>query len=523
MNLRQSISVDLPAPRDDEPAGLRRDIFDELADHLACSYKRELLRGVDAAEAEASALERFGDPSAVARRLWLDAMKERIMLQRVVVASCLVVMLTCVGFTAMAWVQMNRSRVAAELERTRAAFEVASANRRMVDALVESQATNKALLGQIGKISETLRHPRSSDWNPVRFKLVSGRGDGPPVAGASAHLDRSGQPSITRASDNSGIVDFGVVQPGDYSFLVIVGWEGGTAHGSGVINVQPGREVDLTVICPKTPPDRAPVSVRCQLPSDLESQNIALCADFVHRGQRLEPGVNWVTYVAASAEVQELNGGPAHTAEGLSSTSSTTPDFDLPARSLICGRGPELIWTKNKGVHIWARIEVDIDRAIREVQGHGRGLRADVLDSDIVSRSGTAQMEVGTYSLSRLLALRPIQSGDVPAGRRRYEVLAVCLTDPTDSIVDFFGEVPTKDFDWKSPVNPTDTQQAPALVALRLRADYWAKAVFAARPDQPNEWTIPVPDEFIKAVRNRLAEDSGSQSKPASETPKSKP
>ena len=45
MDFHDTLSADLPPPRDDEPAGLRQDILDELADHLACAYNRELLRG----------------------------------------------------------------------------------------------------------------------------------------------------------------------------------------------------------------------------------------------------------------------------------------------------------------------------------------------------------------------------------------------------------------------------------------------------------------------------------------------
>ena len=51
MNDFEALSSELPAPRDDEPARLRQDILDELADHLACSYNRELLRGADPGEA----------------------------------------------------------------------------------------------------------------------------------------------------------------------------------------------------------------------------------------------------------------------------------------------------------------------------------------------------------------------------------------------------------------------------------------------------------------------------------------
>ena len=64
--------------------------MDELADHLACAYRRELLRGADPATARQRVLERFGDPAAVARRLWLDAMRGRIMSQRILVVCCVV-------------------------------------------------------------------------------------------------------------------------------------------------------------------------------------------------------------------------------------------------------------------------------------------------------------------------------------------------------------------------------------------------------------------------------------------------
>jgi len=84
----EDISAGLPAPRDDEPRELRSDIADELADHLACSMARERLRDADQSirsdkELLDVVLERFGNPGQLARRLWWDAMKEKIMTQRI--------------------------------------------------------------------------------------------------------------------------------------------------------------------------------------------------------------------------------------------------------------------------------------------------------------------------------------------------------------------------------------------------------------------------------------------------------
>src|SRR5262245_6371801 len=103
------LTADLPAPRDDEPASLRNDIAAELRDHLECALRREELKspsepcgsaprsegfdrppdrgcrgsGDRATSAYQRVLERFGNPRTVARKLWLDAMQEQIMSQRI--------------------------------------------------------------------------------------------------------------------------------------------------------------------------------------------------------------------------------------------------------------------------------------------------------------------------------------------------------------------------------------------------------------------------------------------------------
>ena len=110
MDFRDGLSADLPSPRDDEPASLRDDIVDELADHLACMYRRELLRGTDASSAKARVLERFGDPAAVARRLWFDAMKGKIMSQRILVSCCILLTFISLALAGMMWMQAIDSR-----------------------------------------------------------------------------------------------------------------------------------------------------------------------------------------------------------------------------------------------------------------------------------------------------------------------------------------------------------------------------------------------------------------------------
>ena len=115
MNFRDLLSAELPAPRDDEPGSLREDILDELADHLHCAYRRELLRGADPPSARVKALERFGDPARVARRLWLDAMRGTIMTQRILVACCILLVLVSLGMAGLLWNQTVQARRMAEM------------------------------------------------------------------------------------------------------------------------------------------------------------------------------------------------------------------------------------------------------------------------------------------------------------------------------------------------------------------------------------------------------------------------
>src|SRR5262245_60234047 len=87
MSAPDDLTAALPAPRDDEPAGLRGDIVDEVSDHLTCATRREQLHGrVDETEARRRAIHRFGDPARICFQLWWARMRGTIMTQRSLVA-----------------------------------------------------------------------------------------------------------------------------------------------------------------------------------------------------------------------------------------------------------------------------------------------------------------------------------------------------------------------------------------------------------------------------------------------------
>src|SRR5258708_39845099 len=97
MTWHPDIAGDLPAPRDDEPSSLRQDIADELADHLRSSFNRELHFTPEESSAKNNVLDRFGDPRRVARQLWFDAMKEKIVSQRLNLVVSSLMTAACLG------------------------------------------------------------------------------------------------------------------------------------------------------------------------------------------------------------------------------------------------------------------------------------------------------------------------------------------------------------------------------------------------------------------------------------------
>jgi hypothetical protein len=175
MDFRDGLSALLPPPRDDEPASLRHDIINELSDHLACAYNRELLRGADSSVAQQRVLDRFGDPAAVARRLWFDAMKGKIMAQRVFIASCVLVTAASLALMGLLWRQLS------VIERE-ASSAAAAAMRAMALQNDKAQATQEEMLKQMREMSDAIKNPRSLDWNPVKFVVTDDTPDGPPMA-----------------------------------------------------------------------------------------------------------------------------------------------------------------------------------------------------------------------------------------------------------------------------------------------------------------------------------------------------
>ena len=241
MENRDEIAAGFPEPRDDEPSSLRDDIVDELADHLQCAAGREWLerrrQGDEAGEGAVSSavLERFGDPSAVARNLWFEGMKEKLMTQRLTIATLLLIFAVTMGMCLVTWRSM------ASLPARNAQLE--QANAELLQELRSLMESKKADAGHQGAPAE---------WSHLEVKCVLDASDGPPANQARVQLtsdsdSTSRMPPFDEQTDEQGLIDFGQVLFGSYR-LDVTAPCGATL--SRQLSVHPGRSKQETIVCP---------------------------------------------------------------------------------------------------------------------------------------------------------------------------------------------------------------------------------------------------------------------------------
>ena len=224
------LSAKLPPPHDEEPAQLRSDILDELQDHLHCAVDRERRRlelseqPVDAVTIWQSVLERFGDPSALARRLWFDAMKGRLMTQRVLLGAVAVLAaLLLVG-----------------------GWKMTTTLSAVVD---QNQKATAAILERMGKEVPAGTATGSPEWVPVKYRLVEESIDGPPAVGKEITLTQGGRLNhLSEVTNAEGIADFGLIPYGTCQSRV----ESSSRILHETIVVRPGRPIDMRIVVPET-------------------------------------------------------------------------------------------------------------------------------------------------------------------------------------------------------------------------------------------------------------------------------
>lgn len=232
----ESLLARLPRRHDDEPPTLRQDLLDEVRDYLQSAWEEEQRQTPDPHEAWQLVLQRFGDPAKLVRKLWFDALKEQIMSRRLILAA---LGLAAVMFVAFAAINL---RMLSALETT----------------LAGAQQTNALL---VEKLEALQAAPKATDdaamtWRHLRLHLVAE--DRSPVAGKvtiignpfreSAGRTQPVRDPLTREIGSDGRIDFGPIHIGSYS--VEIQLNNGYAAHIPQVNLMPGEDHELSVICP---------------------------------------------------------------------------------------------------------------------------------------------------------------------------------------------------------------------------------------------------------------------------------
>jgi len=288
-----------PAKHPREPQGLRQDILDEIADHLACATEREHEQDETGDEETVwrRVLDKFGDPDSVARRLWWDQMRETVMREWIQTGVMIVVGLAVVVFMAVVVRQMSRS------------------NETVLEALrANSVATNPM----------------------VSFKVKATRGSetGDVAAGVSLTLrgNAFGEDSavITRHTDRDGLVSFGPMRPGTYSVWANQGSAAGMSMLEGKAVTLFAGELDHVV--PLVLPDVVPRAVALHF--DVEP------ALNENRFLRISLRTGWVG--GDTEYIANIEGWVNH--EGQWGRDDNVADDRAPAQIAFDSRGTGMHW-----------------------------------------------------------------------------------------------------------------------------------------------------------------------------------
>ncbi|QDU07888.1 hypothetical protein [Gimesia aquarii] len=332
---------DFPPRRDDEPASLRQDILDELTDHFVCALNRELLKNPDEGLAQERVIKNFGDPVKIARQLWFDAMKERIMSQRIMTGISAVMAVCSIAVVGIAWILMRDSQL---VNRQMLDQLAVIADRPQADSTVVKslQSTNEAIVRELKVLADSQRPSRSandmgmsgmmgamgmgegemmaggfgveskpaepsninqqilkqleqlnqkqktqgkssiSEMHNISFKLVQDTKATKPAVGFKGKLTKSGKQtetfSVDAVSDAKGQLDFGKLPWGKYYLSLYSPWNEWCSLSN--ISMIPGRDYSQWVVCPTSEPNKITVRFEVNWPEKLKSEDWYLICDF---------------------------------------------------------------------------------------------------------------------------------------------------------------------------------------------------------------------------------------------------
>lgn len=434
------------------------------------------------------------------------------MAQRVLIGTCVLVAAASVLAVALLWQELVQVR--------RTAADQAAAQ----IALLADR--DRETLQQLKALSESVHRLGAPNLSEVRINLADDSAEARPVEGASLEIiSLSEEPvkRVKRTSDASGRAVFGALSSGEYKLSIERHWAQGTMTTTSKFDIQPGIDVNKHIGCPTVPPREGSVRIKWQWPEDLGKEALVINATFSFRDVEPASGLRWNIYRDSSNR----------RAASQNSDDPTRYDWFPLAHSILCGPSEKLARFKmSRGLFVWKISSGDDDwvslGSLRSTRGPAppdpREF-AHALEEEIESspdRGPMANLEVGNYELIELLVLRPVLSSDIEEGVRRFSLLAAvrprfCVRNlhkrskaPTK--VEQKAESYTRVGVWKVEGVATGPFSRDT---VELPRKFWAadKNRFEVKSGDMNDWTIPLPDELVQAVRAALKADNAEKNK----------
>ena len=361
------------------------------------------------------------------------------MAQRVVIGTCLLLTIVSLAMVGLFWQYSIQAQRLAARESAEAARFMASMNE-------SAQARDREMIQQLQRISAAMQNPRSPDWNPLSFKFTEETPGGPPAAGCVVSLTKWGENQnggINQSSDASGVADFGLVSPGNYSYSISRNWSGGRyVAQSDRLVISPGSQTKRTLVCPKAPPDMVAVRILFPWPDDLKTQGLVCAASFWHDGREFAHGLHWTLFddgfgIAPSlrptrgasilrgtaSRIRTVQFGGMGGMGGIGGQSAMTGfRFGSVTRTAIVGPDAKSSYGILKGKALYFFQQSD-EAAEFEIA-------ADILGEDLRAASSptaTVSWEPGVYHLNTIVVMRPAPPvAQTPDSRKRFGVISAC-------------------------------------------------------------------------------------------------
>tara|TARA_R100000789_G_scaffold82385_2_gene77803 strand:- start:99 stop:1484 length:1386 start_codon:yes stop_codon:yes gene_type:complete len=246
------ITAKLPPHHEEEPPTLREEIICELRDHLEASFRRELLICVDADLARQRVLENFGNPADIALNLWYEAMKGKLMNNKISLALTAFVTIFCVCMIGVMWsvmsaqADMNRTQVEAMMAQTQMMMEQFKSNsNQKEESGIASDWAELTVSALPLESSETVTPPK------IEIRLISNSIISPGNFGSSISDFIKLQPGESH--------NFGALPAGQYQFS-LTGPAGFGANRQ--ILLGPGREQNYEFEILSELPEQLPLEIQ---------------------------------------------------------------------------------------------------------------------------------------------------------------------------------------------------------------------------------------------------------------------